>query len=167
MKVQEFITQYKLYGDDFIAKHLTNLYVSYARKIAEAHKIVDLTMYKEVNGVRHFWHDTPTQYNLFIQRLIANYTDIEMDNPLEDYDSLDALGLIEKIIAIIPQSEYSEFNTVLKMVVDDEINNIRSIPSYIDTKIDAIMLLLSGIAENEDIQKAISENVIKFPNQEG
>ena len=175
MKVQEFINQYKVYGDDFIAKRIITKYVPWTKKVAEAQEIINKTMYNDVNGNKIFWANTPLQFFWFMCRLIYCYTDIEMDYEgkiSEDYDALNELGLINKIVAAIPEAEYAEFKTILSMTADDEFTNVRSIPSYFDTKLEAISMLMNSFVNNETIQEIVKEainndNIVKFPNQEG
>jgi len=175
MKVQEFINQYKVYGDDFIVKHIVTKYVPWTAKVAEAQEIINKTTYKEVNGNKIFWANTPLQFFWFMCRLIHLYTDIEMDYEgkiADDYDALNELGLINKIVAAIPETEYAEFKTVLSMCTDDEFTNVRSIPSYLDTKLEALSMLTNSLVNSEAVQEIVKEainndNIVKFPNQEG
>lgn len=158
MKIKEFVELNKVGAKQgSVLDHITTEYIPYATKMAEAKKIVELSMYQEVDGHKKFWINTPMQYHIFIQRIIANYTDLEMENPVDDYDILNEKGLIVEIIKAIPSQEYNEFDTVLKMTVNDEIENVRSIAGYIDNKLDTFSLLLSSVLENEEIQKKLAE----------
>lgn len=166
MDVQKFVDEYKIYGKDYVAKHITNKYVTYAKKMSEARRIVDISMYKEIDGKKIFWHNTPIQYYLFILGLVKNYTDIEINSTIEDFDLLNQTGLIQEIISAIPHSEYAEFETVLKMTADDEINNVRSLPGYLDTKIETFMTLINGIVSNEEFQQSVKDNLLKMVESE-
>lgn len=170
MNVQKFVDEYKIYGKDYVAKHITNKYVTYAKKMSEARRIVDISMYKEIDGKKIFWHNTPIQYYLFILSLVKNYTDIEIDSTdstvIEDFDLLNQSGLIKEIISAIPPFEYAEFETVLKMTADDEVNNVRSLPGYLDTKIETFMTLINGIVSNEEFQQSVKDNLLKMVESE-
>lgn len=175
MNVQEFVEQYKTLGDSCIPKHIVTKYVPWTKKVAEAQEIINKTMYKEVGENKIFWSNTPLQFFWFVCRLIYLYTDIEMDyenNISDDYDALNELGLINKITSVIPELEYKEFETILQMCANDEYTNIRSVPSYLDTKIEAISMLVNSFINNETVQNIVKEalnndNLIQFPNQEG
>ena len=160
MKVQDFIQKVKTFPDfNFIKTE----YVPYTTKMAEAREIVNRTMYIEENGQKKFWLNTPMQYHLFLQRIIANYTDIEFENPVEDYDALNKEGLIDTIISAIPASEYQQFDMILKMTRDDEIANIKTLTSWLENKFDTVLMLLSSVLQDEHIQTKLEEfkDVIK------
>ena len=154
MTVQDFIEKYKTIPN---FKFIKTEYIPYAIKMAEAREIVNRTMYIETDEKKKFWYNTPMQYHLFIQRLIANYTDIEIQDPVEDYDTLNKEGLIEAIISAIPRSEYKEFDTVLRMTRDDEIANTRDLTSWLENKFDAASLLISSVLEDERVQAKLTE----------
>lgn len=131
-----------------IAKHIVNTYVSYATKIDECRKIVDLNSYKEVNDEKIYWKNTPGQYFMFVIRLIANYTDIDMgERILDSYDSLNKENMINEIISTIPQTEYEEWRTLLQMCDDDAYENLRSMPSWLETKFDSMKLVFDSMSE--------------------
>ena len=166
MTVQEFIEAYDRapQKDQFLKRHIKTDYVSYFLKIAECHKVVEFSMYKEVDGRKVFWKDSPSLFQLFICRLLAHYTDVDLGNDSANgFDELNKVGLINAIIDQIPESEYKEWNTLLQMIADDEMENVRSFAGYLDTKIDGINMLMKATAEDEELQKKI----VEFTNQEG
>lgn len=168
MKVQEFVEALNS-GSLDISKHITTTYLPYTEKIAEGKEIADRSTHIELNGNKVFWQNTPIQYHLFIQRILARYTDIEIENPVEDFDALNEIGAIDRIIQAIPQREYAEFDTVVKMCMGDIIENERSFVSYIDTKLEALKILFETTMDDEQVKEAITsaaQNIVQFPEQE-
>ena len=152
MDYKEFIKKYAVAKDKekFIDKHIKVKYLPYQRKIAEAKKIVELTMYSEVNGKKVFQQNSPLFYLMFVMRTILCYTDItweESENIVEVYNTLCESDVFEPLILSIPQKEYDAFNTVLYMVKDDEMENYRSLAGFFDSKVDALSMVLNTLAE--------------------
>ena len=181
MTVKEFIDGYNVakkkmgsfkdgtdYVGEYVNKHIKTDYVSYFLKMAEAHKVIEFSMYKEVNGKKVFWKDSPTMFQLFVCRLLDHYTDIDLGSEsAQAFDDLNSNGLIEVIIAHIPEQEYKEWNTLVNMIAEDELENTRSFAGYVDTKIEALSMMLSALADDDDIKAAISDKIVQFTNQEG
>ena len=152
IKISEFINGYKLAKDKakYVEPHITTKYVPFATKLASVKKIVDFSMYKEINGKKVFWTDSLLQYELITQTIIGLYTDIDLsDGSKEDgawlngFDKLEetqAMGEIAKAIG----ADYQGFSTMLKMRVEDEVFN-NSLVNWLDTKVDAMGLTLDTI----------------------
>ena len=92
------------------------------------------------------------QHMFYILTLISLYTDIEWNKDAGDnnenidiYNELSKNGSIYIIISLIEPFEKQAFDTVLNMVSEDVYENERSIPSYLDTKIDALSLSINEI----------------------
>lgn len=117
-------------------------YVPYVEKIVLAQDIVSKTAYKD--GDVHF--NSPFAYLFYILKLIERWTNIEIDASklTEEYDELNKLGLIEKIVEKIPEKERNEFDVIYKMVLDDVERNELS-TKYIFEQ--AIVKLGKGIGE--------------------
>lgn len=151
MTVKDFIEGYKKSDDKekYMRDHIVNNYVSYAVKIDECRQIVELSNYKEINKKMVLFKNSPMRYLFFIIKLLTYYTDISIKNNIIDsFDALNELGLIDIIVASIPETEFNEWNTVLSMCDDDFEINIRSITSYIDTKLESIDILSNKLMEN-------------------
>lgn len=163
MKTEKFIEGYKkaTNKESYIKKHIVNDYIPYAQKVAETNKIVAISMYKEVNGKNIFWINTPLQYELMVIAVIKLYTDIELgenEEILNSFDALEKEGLSGEIFKAIG-SDYSSFNTVLKMAVNDAGDN-NNIMNYLDTKIDATKFTIDSLTEilqSPSIQKLLEE----------
>lgn len=161
MDYKKFIDEYNVANDKtkYVQKHMLNSYVPYEDKVAECRTVVDITSHKmvNVNGQEHkiYWNNTPMQHMFYILTLISLYTDIEWEKDsgnsnenLKVYNELSKNGSIYIIISLITPFEKQSFDTVLNMVEEDMYENERSIPSYLDTKIDAFSLSINEIMKN-------------------
>lgn len=98
-------------------------YILFKDKLAVVTRIVKATT-QDSEG--NFRQSSPIRYILFVTELIKAYTNIQFREGLElydDYDLLNKNGLIDQLIAAIPEAEYSEFKTLLNMTRDDLIAN--------------------------------------------
>lgn len=163
MDYKKFIDEYNVANDKtkYVQKHMLNSYVPYEDKVAECRKIIDITSHKmvTVNDQEHkiYWNNTPMQHMFYILTLISLYTDIEWtkdsgdsNENLKVYNELSKNGSIYTIISLIIPFEKQSFDTVLNMVEEDTYENERSIPSYLDTKIDALELMLTSVLNNQN-----------------
>lgn len=163
MDYKKFIDEYNVANDKtkYVQKHMLNSYVPYEDKITECRKIIDITSHKmvTVNDQEHkiYWNNTPMQHMFYILTLISLYTDIEWikdsgdsNENLKVYNELSKNGAIYTIISLITPFEKQSFDTVLNMVEEDTYENERSIPSYLDTKIDALELMLTSVLNNQN-----------------
>ena len=163
MDYKKFIDEYNVANDKtkYVQKHMLNSYVPYEDKVTECRKIIDITSHKivTVNDQEHkvYWNNTPMQHMFYILTLISLYTDIEWtkdsgdsNENLKVYNELSKNGSIYTIISLITPFEKQSFDTVLNMVEEDTYENERSIPSYLDTKIDALELMLTSVLNNQN-----------------
>jgi len=144
-KITQFVNEFELAKNklEYVKKHIVATYIPYEVKVACCNNILKFGMYKTVNEKKVFWINTPIIYQLFVQTIISSYTDIDLKDGLEDEDAvlkgfnrleqIDALPIITEAIG----KDFDIFNTVLKMIQDDEIQN-NSFQNYIDTKIEAV-----------------------------
>lgn len=154
MKSEEFVKGYQKAKktnshEAFIKKHITKTYLPFELKIAEAKDVVEKSCYKEINGKRVFQQNSPAFFMLFMLKVIANYTDIEIgenEEALTTFNAFAEAGLFEALISIFPR-EYDSFNTVLQMVKDDEMENYRSLAGFFETKVESLDMALTAIAE--------------------
>lgn len=163
MNYKKFVEEYNVANDKakYTQKHMVNSYVPYEEKIAECYKIVDATSHKtiDVNGVERkiYWNNTPMQHMFYILSLISLYTDIEWNKNSRDnnenlnvYNELSKNGSIYVIISLIEPFEKESFDTVLNMIEEDTYENERSLPSYLDTKIDTFEIILADLLNNQN-----------------
>lgn len=168
MLISEFVKKYNeaKQKNAFVNKHIVTNYITYETKISLARNIVEVSMYKYINEKKRFIPNTPVRYMLFVQALIDSYTDLEWDKTddgvldvSEDFNNLEKNGLVEIIIAAIGD-DITKFTTVLNMVVDDTIDTNRSIVPFLETKFEAISMLLdtfSQALENSEIKEKINQ----------
>ena len=132
--VKEFVDGYKKQTDDVTnkkekvhKKFVGNNYVNYATKLSVADQIVQLSSTNQVDGQVNgqIKINSSLRYLLYVFNLIDLYTNITVDfsNILEEYDLLEEQGLVDELIRLMPQREVTSFETILKMVFDDFIQN--------------------------------------------
>lgn len=156
MKINDFIKKYNAAKDKdkFLTDHIKRDYVSYHEKIADCDGIIKISM--ERDGI--FKINTPAQYMMFMIQIITRYTDIEKDdNPLEFFEKLDELNLIDAIVSKIPEREFNSYNTILNMIQSDYMENNRNIISFFETKFKALGLSVDTLLET--IQQYVPQNV--------
>lgn len=119
--------------ETFIKKHITTSYVDFVTKNTYCTAIVKATCYVK-DGDREFVKiNSVGRYIHFIMRLIDLYTDIEInaEDLIDDYDKLTESGVINDLINGIPETEYSEFSTILNMMLGDLRDNEYSITAIL------------------------------------
>lgn len=108
--------------EEFIKKHITTEYIGYLQKNVICQSIIDST-FRDNNNKGIVKINSTGCYLFFVMKLIENYTDIELDVEKHSidyyYDELNKIGAIDVILSTIPESEYAEFDTILKMKMDD------------------------------------------------
>lgn len=149
MDIGKFIDEYVATKDPsakerLAKKHVKTTYVSYAKKIDDAKRIVKHSCY---DADERFMVNSPMRYMLFIICVVTNYTDLEFskENTLEQFDLLLKHGIAEMLISIIG-NDYGSFETVLNMTFDDEYENNRSITSFTEHKMEAILAALEAMS---------------------
>ena len=176
MFISEFVAKYNetKQKNAFLNKHIKTHYINYETKISLAQNIVNISMYKEINGKKTFIINSPIRYMLFVQALIDYYTDLEWDKGVDEngnevldvskgFNALEQSGAVEALIATIGD-DVTKFTTVLNMVVDDEIDARRSIVPFIETKIEAASIAfdtLSQALESPEIKNKIVQMINK------
>ena len=168
MYISEFIKQYNesKQKNACVKKHIKQEYIPYETKISLAQKIVDVSMYKDVNGKKTFVLNSPLRYMLFIQAIVDYYTDLEWDKDgdqlkiSEDFNLIEANGITETIIAAIGD-DVTRFTTILNMVVDDTTDIHRSMVPFFETKLEAVSLALNSITQAFD-DPAIKDKITNF-----
>ena len=147
--------------ESFIKKHITTQYVDFIIKEAYCENIMKATCYKK-DGERKFVKvNSASRYLFFVMRLIDLYTDIEInqDKVWEDYDKLNEVGAINTLIAAIPESEYSEFSTLLNMKMDDFRDNEYSITALLYNFKESLALteeVIQSVLDNPKIKELLA-----------
>ena len=144
MDYVKVITQFKATKDKeaFAKKHITTEYVPYAEKLTEALEISKRGTHIVVNEKEIYKKNSPTIRYLSMIRIISLYTDIEYqpDKSLEMYDALSKNGLMVLLLSSIPETELSEFMSLVDMCVNDIYENERDITAIVESKAEAIRL---------------------------
>ena len=159
---KQFVTKYKSSEDKvtFCKSHIVNTYVTYEEKLTEVRRIADLGNYSSIPSLEDeneskkiFKRNTPIMYYLLKMRLLNDYTDIEIKDgeELEVFNALEEIGAVDYLTSSIPENEVTKWHTMLQMVNDDIYANERDIVSYLETKVDALSMvmdaMLSGLGE--------------------
>lgn len=184
MKIKEFVEQYNNLGseslkDDFLRENLIiKKYLPYINKVSLAERIIQTTcINKETNEIKI---NSPANSLLFTRVIIEEYTNLEIETEgfFEEYDLLNASGLLEKIFKLIPSNESDEFKAICKMVQQDLITNKYEIHNYISEQVERfgkligitskpILEEISNKLDNmteKDIKK-VSKSLRKFVNK--
>lgn len=186
MKINEFIRRYnevkmniplvdKLIGE--IKKETP--YIPFITKVALAQSIANITMVDSATDLLSV--NTPKKYVLAIMTIIFETTELEQSDPednlgiFKDYDLINAVNLWDTILIKADiKAEYEEFNTVLKMVCDDLIQNkyeshsfaiemMTMVTNSIVKAIEPIVPVLEKISNLSDEEaKNMDKNVNKF-----
>lgn len=152
MKISLFVKQIKLHAKDeeqYLHERIKKTYVPYEQKVAHCENLIKASSVAPDGSYRR---NTPAQFMMFIMRLIAEYTDLEVDKDdlLGEYDRLDENNLTGKLVAMIPEHEYVTWNTLIKMAEDDYYENERSLTAFLDHKAKAIGTLMDAIETVDD-----------------
>ena len=154
MKIDKFIKEFdnakktKKDVSAVLAKRKTRDYVPYYEKVTRAKNIVSISCYDvEKSGMKRFIINSPNRYFLFIRALFESYTDLEFvdEKVVEEFDLINERGIIPMLIALMGEAEYQEFQTILTMVLDDEMENYRSLAGFLDSKVDLLGALLESL----------------------
>lgn len=157
---------------------LITTYVPYSMKMAYVKNVVDATSFNKIineDGTviagNRYERDGSMQFLLYTMMLIDRYTNITIDYgnndyPLtEQYDDLKKNGLIDKLYAIIPESETGEFKILLSMYNDDVYTNYATPEAFWSGLIDrfgniASTLLSPSLEKLGEIINNMDENKI-------
>lgn len=120
-------------------------YVSYGVKMVLADMVIKNSCLKD--GRVHI--DSCKKYILYIYALIDTYTNIEITEKqwLFEYDRLDSIGLIEPILALIPEKEVATFKTILDMKHNDLMTNRYGTYAFIEDQVNRIVSVTPEISK--------------------
>ncbi len=158
MNCKEFVTKFNIAKDkdNFAKKHIIHSYIPYAEKLATAKKIAELSTHVTIGDKVIYKKSTPMQYFLKITRLVVLYTDIEFSEDInKDYDTLAEQGVLDILLSQIPESEITQFTTLVEMCVSDIYENERDLSAFLETKLESLSLVLNQIT---DTFKEVMEN---------
>lgn len=158
MTVKEFVKKYNSLQNKSVAiKDLkVKSYIPFEQKIDLCQMIIDNTCYRNFNGKKEYFVNSPARYMFFCLALINAYTSINVDykNGLEDFNQLDENGLIDEIIFHqIPETEYKMMDVIMKMKMEDVYENERSMIAVLSSKLQAAEIFLQELSTQIDISK--------------
>lgn len=163
MKISEFVDGFKKSANPhkYVTEHIKCKYIPYTEKIMAANKIIAASSYIEINGVKIFKPNTASKYMLFVSSIIQLYTDLEYEKDddgnsliIEGFDLIEESGTTEIITEVIG-IDVKRFNTVLKMCMDDTIDQERALVPFLDTKFQAMKIGMDYLGESlKTIQEA-------------
>lgn len=170
INVQEFVNKYQSAKTDVEKTKLLNsinikAYVPFSVKVIHSETLVK-TNARRVSGV--LLNNSPNEYLMYIMSVISLYTDLQVskERPHEDYDSLRASGLIDKITESIGK-DLEEFSSIFKMVVSDLYANEKDNYVFIASQITRLMEVVekhAGIANELAKNKEFMRNFTKIQN---
>lgn len=140
MDIKEFIKGYNQNGVNFLKLHVIRKYIPYEQKIAIAKAIVKTTM-KTPTG--DFVRNTPAVYMNYSLSLVRDYTDVEIDpkESLATFNLLEKEDVFSNLIEAIGE-DARKLDTVVKMVINDEINNHCDLVNFMTLKSDNVNIIL-------------------------
>ena len=154
MHINDFIKEFNDAADKekAVKKHVINTYVPFEKKIALANNIVKKVMLAS-NG--DLVRDTPGIYMNYILALVSLYTDIEVqkDETLEVLNSIEEHN-ISPLLATAIGTDAGSLDAIIKMVVEDAINNHCDLVNFMTIKQDNIHFILD---KAENILKGLPE----------
>jgi hypothetical protein len=148
--------------EDFIHEKIDIIeYIPFTKKIDIINNIIS-EIVEEVDGVKKI--NSVAQYMAFMIAMLSSHTTLEFNDVYDDYDALNKYGLIEQIVTLF-QKDFAECETLLKMLVADELadNNLNVIVGKflngILAKLDGFGEVVKGFAENLDLSKLLGTNI--------
>ena len=152
MKVNEFIEKYNdaKDKDQFLTECVKGDYVPYHEKMTDCDYIILATTKFDDK----FRINSPMRFMLFVTTLLSRYTEIgEDEDILTMFETLDENNLIDLIISKIPEKEYTSYNTILNMELDDYMENNRSLSSILEGLGASLELMFKN---NGDVSQNVS-----------
>ena len=143
-------------------QHITKQYMPYRDKLVLSKGVVDGSSYITVGDKQIYKRDTPNMLFIFTMKLIESYTDLEItaENVLADYDKLMESNVMNQLMTEISESEISILRGMVDMMRDDLECNTRSLVSFLETKTDALQLVMDNLTktlEDPNLRDKIAE----------
>ncbi len=138
----------KFFRDNF---KLRTEYIPYTEKIGIAEAIMKTCCHlKDENGENSYYVkvSSPFKYLSTVRQIVIRYTNIifnDLANKsfINEYDMLMSCGLLDKVLASIPQRELQEFNSICNMVYDDIMTNYYEPHGFITNNLSRITSVLN------------------------
>lgn len=170
MKISAFIALYKTKKSDdekekLIKEHIKTEYVPLEKKTSVAEAIVNNSCYETIGKgeteTRRFRVNSVAKYMFTCISVLDLYTDIERSTGegmmLEDFNSLNKMGIFDAIINNINERDLKEFNMVITMVYDDLMTNEYENHAFISKQVERFGTLigtsLAPVLQTIDLNK--------------
>ena len=176
------VAQYKTSKDkeNFARKRIKKTYIPYVEKLAEANRIANTCTHFILNSGEEnekiiYKKNTPMMRFLSMTSIITMYTDIECDQDkvVAMYDALSEDGLMVQLLSSIPETEVSEFMSLVDMCVNDIYENERELSTIIESKLEAINLVVSQIfstfeetLSQPEVKETLEDKIKQFASKD-
>jgi hypothetical protein len=134
--IKKFVKKYKEFVDAkndrginaLISTTVDKRYISFIKKVAICNEAINNAMTKE-NGILV---QNSAKFHLLYNIALLEYTCLDVNEFIEEetpgatvklYDLLKSTGILDRLIAEIPESEYVEFDKVWNMTKEDYVAN--------------------------------------------
>lgn len=145
MNIDKFITLYKASNDKekFCLENCKNKYIPFLDKVVMATKIVNSSSMVDKKYVAN----SVARFVFFVMAVLEMYYDVEYDKNdiYKEFDKINRLSMTPHLCKSV--SDIDEFRLVLTMTLDDFRENNLSIPAFLDTKFDAINLIVDDVLD--------------------
>lgn len=152
--------------DDYLKDTLeVKKYIPFVLKDALASTIVNATCFekiekKDLDGNVTFENTGRIKLNsvarrlLFYRCVIEQYTNLKVETEgfHEEYDLLNSLGILDKIIQMIPKRELGEFSNIVDMKVEDTLSYYDSPQKFVSDQVERFGTLI-GVTLNPFLEK--------------
>ena len=165
MNVKQFVEGYKTTTkgkEEYAKKHIKKNYLPYAEKIAIGDRIVKVSLYAG-DLVKVFKINTPVKTMFLNMAIIDAYSDIDFEFTVDEYDLLSESGAIEDLLSAIPDSEVALCATTVEAMIADEVENTRSLVSFIETKYEALKAVFDSLLQ---VVEELNISVNQIENKE-
>ena len=147
MKMDTFLVTLKVKKNDndrteFIKSHIVDKYVPLEEKQVYAQNIIKASYYRkrEEDDTEEFYVNSVAKYMLTGLAMVEMYTDIELDNKngksLENFNKLNEARVLDDILILINDKEWSEFVSILDMVEKDTYQNEYELHGFIKNQVE-------------------------------
>ena len=144
MTVKEFCSKY----NNIVSSKLKESFVKDNLEITTYLPVINkMTLAESLAKISALDHNTGNinlksdiNYLFFCRAIIENYTNlkIETEGFFEEYDEFNKSGIIDKIMAAIPENEVKEFKLLCDMKKNDLIFNMGTPKAYINQQIERV-----------------------------
>ena len=172
MLISEFVDEYNKTEDkdELFSTIVTKKYIPYVTKIDEAKRIIKTCYYKEINGKDTFVLNSPMRYIFFMGAIIEQYTNLEFDKVPDsdirdlskDIDLFEEFDISKELMQFIGR-DINTFTTIINLVLDDEIDNNRSIIPFLENRSEMLYMAIDALGKAFESPE-IKDKIVQFIN---